>query len=235
MPRPIVVVLVSANAEWAPVKEYLVPGQVERTPYGEYFTRSLGDGEIVFLHGGWGKISAAASTEYAISRWNPQVLINLGTCGGIGGRAARGEKLLVTRAITYDIYESMGDSADAIRWYTTDVDLSWLDDQFPIQVRRSHLVSADRDLVPSQVPELVERFDAVAGDWESGAIAFVADRRGVPLLIIRTVSDLVTSQTGETIGALEVFEAAATKVMRELLDDLTSLVPYVLALRRASP
>lgn len=57
MPRPIVVVLVSANAEWAPVKEYLVPGQVERTPYGEYFTRSLGDGEIVFLHGGWGKIS----------------------------------------------------------------------------------------------------------------------------------------------------------------------------------
>ena len=232
MQRPIVV-LVSANAEWAPVKEYLAPERVEPTPYGECFTHSLGDGEVVFLHGGWGKISAAASTEYAVTRWSPEALINLGTCGGIGGRAGRGDKLLVTRAITYDIYESMGDAAEAIRWYTTDVDLSWLDDRFPLQVRRSHLVSADRDLMPSQVDELVERFDAIAADWESGAIAFVARRRAVPLLIIRTVSDLVTPQAGETIGALHVFEAAATSVMRELVDDLATLVPYVRALRRA--
>ena len=232
MQRPIVV-LVSANAEWVPLKEHLGPARVEGTPYGECFTRPFGDGEVVFLHGGWGKISAAASTEYAISRWNPEVLINLGTCGGIGGRAVRGEKLLVTRAITYDIYESMGDSAEAIRWYTTDVDLGWLDDRFPLQVRRSHLVSADRDLMPSQVDELVERFDAVAADWESSAIAFVAQRRAVPLLIIRTVSDLVTSQAGETIGALHVFEGAAANAMRELAGDLTALVPYVRALRGA--
>ena len=232
MQRPIVV-LVSANAEWVPLKEHLGPARVEGTPYGECFTRPFGDGEVVFLHGGWGKISAAASTEYAITRWNPEALINLGTCGGIAGRAARGEKLLVTRAITYDIYESMGDSADAIRWYTTDIDLGWLDDRFPLQVRRSHLVSADRDLMPSQVDELVERFDAIAADWESSAIAFVAQRRAVPLLIIRTVSDLVTSRGGETIGALHVFEGAATNAMRELAGDLTTLVPYVRALRRA--
>jgi len=232
MQRPIVV-LVSANAEWAPLREYLAPARVEPTPYGECFTRPFGDGEVVFLHGGWGKISAAASTEYAITRWNPEALINLGTCGGIEGRAVRGDKLLVTRAITYDIYESMGDSADAIRWYTTDVDLGWLDDRFPLQVRRSHLVSADRDLMPSQVDELVERFDAIAADWESSAIAFVAQRRAVPLLIIRTVSDLVTSRAGETIGALHVFEGAATNAMRELAGDLTTLVPYVRALRRA--
>ena len=231
--QPPIVVLVSANAEWAPVKEYLAPARVERTPYGECFNRPFGDGDLVFLHGGWGKISAAASTEYAITRWNPEALINLGTCGGIGGRASRGETLLVTRAITYDIYESMGDSAEAIRWYTTDIDLSWLDDRFPLQVRRSHLVSADRDLMPSQVDELVERFDAIAADWESGAIAFVANRRSVPLLIVRTVSDLVTPQAGETIGALPVFEAAATSAMRGLVDGLATLVPYVRALRRA--
>jgi adenosylhomocysteine nucleosidase len=233
MARPIVV-LVSANAEWAPVKEYLAPSHVERTPYGECFTRRFGDGDVVFLHGGWGKISAAGSTEYAVSRWNPEVLINLGTCGGIGGRAARGDTLLVTRTITYDIYEAMGDAAEAIRWYTTDVDVSWLDERFPLQVRRSHIVSADRDLIPSQVQELVERFDATAGDWESSAIAFVAGRRGVPLLILRTVSDLVTPQAGETIGALPVFEKAATIAMRNLVDGLTALVPYVRTLRAST-
>jgi adenosylhomocysteine nucleosidase len=166
-----VVVLVSANAEWAPVKEALRPERLERSPYGECFVHAVGDEPVLFLHGGWGKISAAASTDYAISRWQPDVLINIGTCGGIEGRAQRGETILVTRTLAYDIYEAMGDSAEAIRAYTTDVDLSWLDASFPLSVRRVSMVSGDRDLVPSEVPGLVERFGAVAGDWESAAIA----------------------------------------------------------------
>jgi hypothetical protein len=42
------------------------------------------------------------------------------------GRAERGEKLLVTRTITYDIHEAIGDSAEAIRAYSADIDLTWL-------------------------------------------------------------------------------------------------------------
>ena len=223
-----IVVLVSANAEWVPVKELLKPARVERTPYGECLTHAIGNQEILFFHGGWGKIAAAASTEYVVNRWHPEILINLGTCGGIEGRAQRGEKLLVTRAVTYDVHEAIGDSSQAIDWYTTDIDLTWLDDSFPIEVRRTLLVSGDRDLVPSQVSELVDRFDAVAADWESSAIAWVAHRRSVRLIIIRAISDLVNTQTGEMIGSLAGFESAATNVMRLLLDDLTVLIPYVL-------
>jgi adenosylhomocysteine nucleosidase len=102
-----IVVLVSADAEWAAVKEYSSPECVEPTPYGECFTRAVGNEEVLFFHGGWGKIAAAAATEYAINRWRPDVLINIGTCGGIEGRVERGEKLLVTRAITYDVQEAM--------------------------------------------------------------------------------------------------------------------------------
>ena len=227
-PHPAVLVLVSADAEWAPVVEALRPERLERCPYGNFFVRPVGGTPILFLHGGWGKIAAAASTEYAISRWQPQVLMNLGTCGGIRGRAQRGEKLLVMRAIPYDIQESMGSAEAAILARTTEIDLTWLDDEFPIPVRRTHIVSGDRDLVPSEVTGLVRDFDAVAGDWESSAIAYVAARRGVPLLIIRAVSDLVDEVAGETIGALPVFKEAAAAAMRSLLADLESLVPYVL-------
>jgi adenosylhomocysteine nucleosidase len=174
-----------------------------------------------------GKIAAAASTEYAIGRWHPEVLINLGTCGGIEGRAQRGEKLLVTRTVTYDIHEAIGDSAEAIRAYTTDIDLTWLDGSFPIQARRVPLVSGDRDLVPSDVSDLIRRFDAVAGDWESGAIAYVASRRNTRLLIVRAVSDLVNTQGGEAIGNLTRFQNEAARLMRSLLDDLARLVPYI--------
>jgi adenosylhomocysteine nucleosidase len=224
--RPLLVVI-SANAEWGPIKDALKPPHMEPSPYGDSFTYPVADEHVVFFHGGWGKIAAAASTDYAISRWQPEVLINLGTCGGIEGRAQRGEKLLVTRTVTYDIHEAIGDSAEAIRAYTTDIDLTWLDGSFPIHVRHVPLVSGDRDLVPSDVPDLVRRFDAVAGDWESSAIAYVASRRNTRLLIVRAVSDLVNTQGGEAIGNLPVFQTEATRIMRSFLDDLAKLVPYI--------
>ncbi len=227
--RTRVVVLVSANAEWNPVKEALKPERLDRSPYGEFFTHAVENEPVLFLHGGWGKISAAASTDYAISRWQPDVLINLGTCGGIEGRVQRGDKLLVTRTVAYDIHEAMGDPAEAIRAYTTDIDLSWLDNSFPITLRQVSLVSGDRDLVPSEVADVIRRFDAVAADWESAAIAYVASRRNTRLLTVRAVSDLVNTERGDAMGALPVFEREAAKIMRLLLDDLAMLIPYVLA------
>ena len=221
-------VVVSADAEWTPVVETLQPGAIDPSPYGQSFIHHIEGEPVRFLHGGWGKIAAAASTEYAISRWRPQILINLGTCGGILGRAERGEKLLVTSAITYDIQESMGNPLEAIRARTTEIDLTWLDEAFPLRARRTHIVSADRDLVPGEVAGLVRDFDAIAADWESSAIAYVAGRRGIPLLIVRSVSDLVNEATGETIGALPFFKDAARTAMQELVGDLEVLVPYAL-------
>ena len=225
--RARIVVVISANAEWRPTKEALRPATVSRSPYGEYFTHVVAGEPVLFLHGGWGKIAAAGSTEYAISRWRPDLVINLGTCGGIDGRIGRGEMLLVTRTITYDVKEAMGDSAEAIAAYSTDIDLSWIDSAMPVKARRSHLLSADRDLVPAETADLVRNYAAIAADWESSAIAYVAKRHGVRLLIFRGVSDLVGPRGGEVIGNLPLFQSQAAIIMRSLLQDLTRLVPYV--------
>ncbi|MGH9160777.1 MAG: hypothetical protein ACRD2X_12445 [Vicinamibacteraceae bacterium] len=228
--RVRLVVLVSANAEWTPTKAVLVPKKVERSPYGEFFTHVIAEEPVLFMHGGWGKIDAAASAEYAISRWQPKVVINLGTCGGIEGRVQRGDRLLVTRTIVYDIHEAMGDPSEAIDAYSTDVDVTWLGGrEFPVPVRRTVLLSGDRDLTPAALPTLLQRFpDAGAADWESGAIARVAKRRGTRLLIVRAVSDLVSPRRADAMNNLPAFQDSAAVIMRRLLTDLRSLVPYVL-------
>lgn len=223
-----IVVLISADAEWAPTKKILSPAFVERSPYGEFFTTTITDHPVVVAHGGWGKIRAAASTEHAIERWRPQLLINLGTCGGIQGQVSIGERLLITSAITYDIGEAIGDPEEALAEYATEIDLSWATEPFPVRVRRTHLLSADRDLVPSEIPALVRRYSAVAADWESGAIAYVAKRRGVPLLILRGVSDLVNVSVGQAVGNVPFFESRAATVMRDLVNDLREVVPYAI-------
>jgi adenosylhomocysteine nucleosidase len=210
------VVLISANAEWRAVKEILTPAELQASPFGEFFVSP----SATFFHGGWGKISAAATTQYAIDHFAPGLLVNLGTCGGFAGRATPGTVLLVEKTIVYDILEQMGDPDEAIADYTTRLDLAWLGEPLPRPVRRSLLVSGDRDIVAADIPQLVEKYGAVAADWESGAIAWVAQRNKVRCLILRAVTDLVGEDGGEAYGKIELFQARTLTVMRTLIGQL---------------
>jgi len=219
------IILISANTEWQAVK-LLFPGvNMAQSPYGEWFQATLGIQEnsssVIFFHGGWGKIAAAGSTQYVIDRWKPELIINMGTCGGFEGEVKRGTILLVDRTIVYDIYEQMGDHDTHIAHYTTELDLSWLSEPYPSPVQRTLLVSGDRDLFANEVPNLQSEYGAIAGDWESGAIAWVAKRNGVAALILRGVSDLVGPAGGEAYdGSMEVFHQNAKTIMGQLVEVL---------------
>lgn len=214
------VVLISADAEWRVVREYYPGVAIHSSPFGECFEYAIAGRDVVFLHGGWGKIAAAASTQYAIDHWRPSLLVNLGTCGGLAGRIQRGALLLVERTLIYDIIEQMGDPQAAVDHYTTLIDHSFLRQPYPQTVERALLVSADRDICPSDIPILIERYHAVAADWESGAIAWVARRSSIPCLILRGVTDLVGPEGGEAYNAIEVFHNGTKMVMQPLLQAL---------------
>jgi len=101
--------------------------EIQRSPYGEFADIQLSTFNLQLFHGGWGKISAAATTQYVIDHFKPDLLINLGACGGFAGRIETGTIILVERTLVYDIIEQMGDGAEAIEHYSTKIDLSWLD------------------------------------------------------------------------------------------------------------
>lgn len=218
-----IVVLISAEAEWRAVKEILAPANIQSTPLGETFDVR----PLTYFHGGWGKISAAATTQYAIDHFHPDLLVNLGTCGGFEGRIATGTVILVEKTIVYDILEQMSDPDEAVAYYATEIDLSWLDTSIQSSVfsgqssiLRGLLVSADRDILPADIPGLVEKYEAVAADWESGAIAWVAKRNGVRCLILRGVTDLVGAAGGEAYGNIELFHERTREVMKQLVEQL---------------
>ena len=214
-----IVVLISADAEWRVVKELYPDLEIQRSPFGEYASLQFGTQILDLFHGGWGKISAAATAQYAIDHFQPDLLVNLGTCGGFAGRIEKGTVILVERTIVYDIIEQMTDSDEAIQHYSTDIDLSWLPERGQA-ARRGLLVSADRDIVVGDIPLLIQKYGAVAADWESGAIAWVAQRNGTRLLILRGVSDLVGGDGGEAYGNYNLFIARTKEVMKGLFEQL---------------
>jgi adenosylhomocysteine nucleosidase len=229
-----VVVLISADIEWRAIRSIFPQLEQQSSPLGEWFVMPVEVRQqaqaVLFFHGGWGKISAAATTQYVIDRWAPQLLVNLGTCGGFEGQIEKGAVVLAERTIVYDIFEQMGDFDEHIAHYSTKIDLSWLDAAFPERhypqpVVRSLLVSADRDLIAEDIPQLINRYGAAAGDWESGAIAWVAIRNQVCILILRGVTDLVSSRGGEAYGGnIQVFAENAAGVLASLIKYLPDWV-----------
>ena len=219
-------ILISARAEWQAVLDHYNQPPLSESPFGACFQFNIAGNEVLFLHGGWGKVSAAASAQYCIDAWHPKLLINLGTCGGIEGRVEQGEILLVNETLIYDIVERMGDALEALQHYTTRIDLSWLRPPYPQQVRGARLLSADKDIDPEESPALVAQYDAVAADWESGAIAWTAQRNGTRLLILRGVSDLVNPAGGEIYNSRE-FEGRARDIMISLLEHLPAWIACV--------
>jgi len=219
-----VVVIVSADSEWAPAREILKGKEFGRTPFGEFARGEAAAGgrrlSLIYLHGGWGKTSAAASAQYAIDRWAPRLIVNLGTCGGFDGRIKRDDVLLVRRTVVYDIVERMGDAAESIAFYSTPLDPSWLAKPYPHPVIEGVVVSADRDLDPADIPRLESAYGAVAADWESGPIAWTAARNKVPCLILRAVSDLVGTGGSEAYGNLDFFKKRAREIMSRLIGSL---------------
>jgi len=228
------IVIISADAEWEVTRRKYPSCKIEVTPYGECFSvfiEGISDinGSVVYFHGGWGKVSSAGSTQYAINRWKPELVINLGTCGGFSGKVQREDIILVDKTVIYDIYELMGDPESHINYYTTEIDLSWLKEPLPLPIIRSLLVSGDRDLFGGDIADLQDKYGAVAGDWESGAIAWVAMKNNIPCLILRGVTDLVDINGGEAYqGMISIFHENTEKVMKTLVSSLPGwLLQYI--------
>ena len=220
LPRARFVVLISADGEWQALLHYTSPLIQHPTPYGNWFSQPIANFLVVFMHAGWGKVATAGASQFAIDAFHPQLLINLGTCGGLEGLAELEEILCVNQTAFYDIFEGMADYAQAIEFYSSKADLSWLPEELPEHTRRARLVSADQDIQPQAYERLTQEFGAVAADWESAALAWVANRNGIPWLILRGVSDLVSPTAAETAGNLSLWQARTAKIMQDLLTQL---------------
>jgi adenosylhomocysteine nucleosidase len=220
------VVIISADAEWKVVKKNFSGHPCYQSPFGEWFVHQYDEiaglqKPVVFMHSGWGKVSSASGVQFAIDHWTPKLIVNLGTCGGFFGKIKVGDIVLVESTVIYDIYEKMGDPDEHLNYYTSQIDNSWIKEPLPLPVVRTLLVSADRDLFCDEILPLHQKFGAIAGDWESGALAWVAQKNQVPCLILRGVTDLVSPQRGEAYdGNDATFYNNTEVVMDRLLKSL---------------
>ena len=225
-PQRPVLAMISANAEWKALLATLHDPRTADTPYGEWLVHRFGARDVIFFHGGYGKVAAAGSTQYAITRWHPRLLVNLGTCGGFGGTRKVGDVVLASQTVIYDLIEQMGDADETIRDYSTTLDTSPWPPRLRARVAIEPLVSADRDLVATEVAALATKYHAGAGDWESGAIAWTAHKNATPVLILRQVTDVVDAGAKDAVyGDEAAWQKATIAAMASLVELFATALP----------
>jgi adenosylhomocysteine nucleosidase len=67
---------------------------------------------------------------------------------------------------------------------------------------------------------LLREHGAIAADWESGALAWVAQKNHTRLLILRAVSDIVSEEGSEAYDNIEIFNQRAREIMKQLFAQL---------------
>jgi len=211
-------VIISAIAEWNGVKLLFLDTNIQLCPFGECFDAVIGGQPITLFHTGWGKIASAGAMQYLIDHHSPDLIVNIGTCGGFEGVVQQGEIILVDQTYVYDIVELMGD-LDIASYYASSLDLGWLAEPYPHPARRGMIASADSDLPPEKIPFLKQK-GAIAADWESAALAWVAQKNNARLLILRVVSDMVSEEGGEAYDNIEIFNERAKGIMKRLIEQL---------------
>ena len=228
IPIPI---LISANTEYKALCRQFENINQKKSPFGKYFETNILYKDInypvLFFHGGWGKICAAASVQYIIDKWNHSFVISIGTCGGFKGYVQVEDVILANKTIVYDIIEEMDNPEEAVTHYSSKIDLSWLPKNELRSVKICKLLSADKDLQSKELNKLIKHYKGVAGDWESGAIAHIAKLNNKNCIILKGVSDLVDDKKGEAYGNMNLYSKRTCIIMKKVLQILIEWLPHI--------
>ena len=179
--------------EWQSVKNILKFDyeSLPSSPFGEFYSTKIAEHNCLFFHSGSIKSLAAAACQYAIDKWNPEILFVLGTAGGVADNLNPLDIVLANRTEQYDCISRMGAKCELFhKDSATVLDNSWINmARIPFGMHEGAIATADQD-IDYEVRMKLQPFHILIADWESGAIAPVCKVNNIRCCIIRGVSDV---------------------------------------------
>jgi adenosylhomocysteine nucleosidase len=201
---------------------------ISETPFKLYQASHLNQDVIVGLSG-IGKVSAAAMASYVILKFQPSLIINIGSAGGLDNSLKIGDIVVASMCAYHDFdITSFGHEMSYEKgWYVFKANSTYLDKIKNLGLPQLHvgpMVCGDQFIHEEVLfRKMQDRFIGVlATDMESTAIAHVASTYNIPWVIARSISDLVFDQDNHV--AFDEFLILASKQSANFVSQLiTSL------------
>lgn len=183
---------------------------------------TLAGKDVVVVQSGIGKVAAAITAQMLIDEFGVDGLLNTGMAGGLDPRLAVKDLVIATAALQHDF--------DLTAFGHVKGFLYGKDDQKPtLFAADAALCEAAKKAAEMVLPkgsktidgivasgdvfvddstlkaELRDGFGAAAAEMEGAAIAQTAVANGVPIVILRTISDLAEHQANVSFDELEQY------------------------------
>lgn len=204
------------------------PAGVDEAPGYTVWRYTLSGHDVFVTGSGAGELSAASSTQYLITRYGVEMLVNFGVVGGLTEEMALHRTVAVKKAVHYD-YDVTAIDPVVIGQYPgytdafipADEKLLALALEAAPELKAVICASADKFVAePDAKRELNRLFGAEICEMEAAGILLTARRNGVPALLIKGVSDSVTGGAEEFGEMVREASRATVEILLKILEKL---------------
>lgn len=179
-------IVIALKRESKGLLELLTHNLILERPYPVYQS-SLNNISIFIAISGLGKSYASACTQFLIDKYNVELIVNTGSCGGVCPNIKIGDIVCPHSVIEYD-FKSIKLGTPI---YSLNKDL--LDIATKFGLKTVLLGSADSNADTEEKKESLHKMGIEVADWESAGILKTSIKNNIPALILKTVTD--TSST----------------------------------------
>lgn len=228
----MICIQVCSRREWRSLKELFIGTdyEINTYPFGEFILHKINDKECIFYHSGATKTRSSAACQYAIDNWKAEIIIVLGTCGGVDSRLKTLDVVIADKTAQYDCIDRMGNEPYIFyEEFITSMDNSWINfSAFKEKVWQGTIATADQD-INYEVLKMLRKEEVLCADWESGAIAYICKLNGVRCCIVRGITDIPIEEAEKSANAQGAdYKENTPKVMKKLVEGiLPVLLNYV--------
>lgn len=194
-----------------------------------FYHGSLHGMDVVILLSGIGKVAAAVGTTILIDQFNPDIIINTGSAGGLSTELSVGDVVISTDVRYHDVDVTLfgyeyGQLPKMPAGFTPDEQLIAVAQKASERVSGMHItdgliITGDSFIHdPAWVEEIREKLPPMkATEMEAAAIAQVCHMSEKPFLIIRSISDVPGKESKQSF---EEFLVVAAKNSAKLVEEI---------------
>ena len=169
-----------------------------------------------------GTLPAGLAADHIIARFKPELFVNAGTCGGFSSRGAKiGDIYLVDKTQFHDHRISLPRYDEFAR---AEISTTLPLERFLIDESKVGRLSTGDSLDMSYADaEIIEKFGTHVKDMEGAAIHWVCQLYKCPLLMIKSVTDIVDGPHPTEVEFLQNLKAASHSLQKYLGDLIETL------------
>ena len=221
-------IIFAMNEELNALKKYLKIEKINKIYELEFIEGYINNNYCVLVECGIGKVNAARCTQVLIDNYKLDYVFNMGVAGGVDSSLKVGDIVVGEKLVQHDFditafsHEKGYVPNIGGKFIETSVDMLNLSKKCSLPVKYGVIASGDIFCTDVNMSKKINnKFNALCVEMEGAAIAQVCYLCKVPILIIRSISDVPNNENNITFD--EFLIESSNKVSEYLIEMLNNL------------